>query len=81
MNCALDNPLDQLQLAEALLANGVERLFRSWQDSGKVIGKLCEGGAERWQSAIRQIQAPVSFAEIMRARAYLGSPDRAQAST
>ena len=74
MNHALDNSLDQLQSAEALLANGVERLFRSWQASSEVIGKLCAGGAQRWQAAIRQIQAPADFAQILRARTLLAPP-------
>ncbi len=74
MNHSLDNPFDQLQLGEALLASGVEKLFQSWQASSEVIGKLCAGGAERWQAAIRQMQAPVDLAEILRARTFLHRP-------
>ncbi len=73
MKHALHNPLDQLPSAEALLADGVERLFRRWQASSEAIGKLCEGGAQRWQAAIRQIQAPVNLAQILRERASLAS--------
>ncbi len=71
MNHAHHNPFDQLPSAEALLADGVERLFQSWQASREAIGKLCEGGAQRWQAAIRQIQAPVNLAQILRERAIL----------
>jgi hypothetical protein len=71
MNHALHNPLDELHLGETLLASGVEKLFQSWQASSEVIGKLCAGGAERWQAAIRQMQAPVDLADILRARTFL----------
>jgi len=60
-----------MQLGEALMAGGVEGLFHGWQAStSDLIGKLCTG-AERWHAVIRQIQTPVSFAEILRARASL----------
>jgi hypothetical protein len=54
---------------EALLIAGVERLFQGWKASTGMIGKLWDGGAERWQAANRQIQvASVDLAEILRAR-------------
>jgi len=63
-----DNPLQHLQLSEALIEGGVEGLFHGWQAStADFIGKLCTG-AERWQTVIRQIQTPVNFADILRAR-------------
>jgi hypothetical protein len=71
MNHALDSTLQQLPLGEALIASGVEGLFHTWQASTEVIGKLCAGGAERWQAAIRQFQAPVNLADILRARTFL----------
>ncbi len=71
MNDLLDNALRQLQLGESLLADGVDGLRQGWQASTDVIGKLCTSGAERWQSVISQMQAPVNFADILRARAPL----------
>jgi hypothetical protein len=71
MNHALDNTLQHSQLGEALMASGVDGLFQGWQASTDVIGKLCTGGAERWQAAVRQMQAPVNLADILRARTFL----------
>jgi hypothetical protein len=54
---------------ESLLAGGVESLAQGWKASTEMIGKLWNGGAERWQAANRQIQvASVSLADILRAR-------------
>jgi hypothetical protein len=56
----LHDTWQHLQLGEALM-NG-------WQaPAADVIGKLCTG-AERWQAALREIQATVSLADILRAR-------------
>jgi hypothetical protein len=67
----LDNTFQHLHLGEALIASGVDGLLQGWHNPGDVIGKLCTG-AERWQAAIRQIQAPVvNLAEILRARTLL----------
>ena len=70
MNKALENVMYPLQLGEELIAAGVDELFRRWQASASAIGKLCTG-AERWQAALRQIQAPINLAEILRARTIL----------
>jgi hypothetical protein len=67
---ALDNVLQQFQLGEELIADGIDVLVRHWQASATVIGRLCTG-AERWQAALRQIQAPMNLAEILRARTIL----------
>jgi len=67
---ALDNVLQQFQLGEELIADGIDVLFRHWQASATAIGRLCTG-AERWQAALRQIQAPMNLAEILRARTIL----------
>jgi hypothetical protein len=64
---ALDNVLRQFQLGEELIADGIDVLVRHWQVSTTAIGRLCTG-AERWQAALRQIQAPMNLAEILRAR-------------
>jgi hypothetical protein len=64
---ALENTLRQFQLGEELIAGAVEGLTRGWQASAVVVGKL-RSEAGRWQAAIRQIQAPVNFADILRAR-------------
>jgi hypothetical protein len=70
VNDVLYNTLQHLQRGDcdALIASSVTALIHSWQASADVIGKLCSGDAERWQAAIRQIQAPVNLAEILRAR-------------
>ncbi len=68
MNNVLDKTLQHLQRGDALITSGVNGLIHSWQASTQVIGKLCTGHAERWHAAIRQIQAPVNLAEILRAR-------------
>jgi hypothetical protein len=66
MNHKLDNTW---QYGEALLIGGVESLFQGWKTSTEMIGKIWNGGAERWQAANRQIQvASVNLADILRAR-------------
>jgi hypothetical protein len=66
MNRELDNTF---RYGEAFLIGGVESLFQGWKASTEMIGKLWNGGAERWQAANRQIQvASVSLADILRAR-------------
>ena len=67
MNHAFDNVMHQMQLGEELIAAGVDELFRRWQASVTVIGKLC-AETDRWQAVLRQMQAPVNLAEILRAR-------------
>jgi hypothetical protein len=65
MNHELDNTW---RYGEALLIGGVENLFQGWKASTEMIGKLWNGGAERWQAANRQIQvASVNLADILRA--------------
>ena len=66
MGNPLANAMHQLQLGEELVA-GVDELMRRWQASTSALGKLCTG-AERWQAAFRQMQAPLTLAEILRAR-------------
>jgi hypothetical protein len=61
----MNNPL-----ANELLNTSVDELFRRWQASATAIGKLC-AGTERWQALIRQVQAPLNLAEILRARTIL----------
>lgn len=63
-----DKALEQLQLGESLIAGGVDGLYRGWQVSADMLGKLCTG-ADRWHAAIRQMQATVNLADILRARA------------
>jgi hypothetical protein len=67
MTHSLQNTLRQFQLGEELFDGAVDGLIRGWQASTVVIGKL-RTGAERWQAAIRQMQAPVNLAEILRAQ-------------
>jgi hypothetical protein len=70
MGHTFENVLHQVQLGEELIAAGVDELFRRWQASTNAIGKLCTG-AERWQAVLRQMQAPVNLAEILRGRTIL----------
>jgi len=63
----LENTLRQFQLGEELISGAVEGLTRGWQASAVVAGKL-RNEAGRWQAAIRQMQATVNFADILRAR-------------
>ena len=67
----LDNALRHLQIGESLLTDGVDGLCQGGQASTDVNGKLCTTGAGRWQTVIRQMQTPVNFADILRARALL----------
>ena len=67
MGHPFDQVLHQLHIGEELLACGVDQLFRSWQASATVIGKLCTE-TDRWQAVIRQMQTPVNLADILRAR-------------
>ena len=64
---SLEKTLSQFQVGEELVADAVDVLVRGWHASSVVVGKL-RTGAERWQTAIRQIQAPINVAEILRAR-------------
>jgi hypothetical protein len=69
MNHEFDNTLRHLGFSEAFLAGGVESLFQGWKTSTEMIGKLWNGGAERWQAMNRQIQvASVNLADILRSR-------------
>ncbi len=56
-----------IQMGEELITSSVAALFRDWQNPSIVIDKLCTG-AERGQAAIRQIQAPITLADILRSR-------------
>jgi hypothetical protein len=67
MNHAFENVMHQVQLGEELIAAGVDELYRRWQASVTVIGKFC-AETDRWQAVFRQMQAPVSLAEILRGR-------------
>ncbi|MEP6548048.1 MAG: hypothetical protein ABJD53_11340 [Gammaproteobacteria bacterium] len=74
MKRAFDTVINQLQAGEELIAAGVDQLTRRWQASATFIGKLCTE-TDRWQAALRKMQAPISkinaplsLAEILRAR-------------
>jgi 2-succinyl-5-enolpyruvyl-6-hydroxy-3-cyclohexene-1-carboxylate synthase len=74
MNTWLENARRQIEQGEALIQMGEElitssvaALLRDWQNPAIVIDKLCTG-AERWQAAIRQMQAPLNVADILRSR-------------
>jgi hypothetical protein len=67
---SLEKTLGQFQVGEELLAEAVDVLVRGWNASSVVVGKL-RTGADRWQAAIREIQAPVNLAEILRAKTLL----------
>jgi len=59
--------MQQLQLGEELIAAAVDELVGRWQASVTVIGKLC-AETDRWRAALRQMQAPINLADILRAR-------------
>jgi len=74
MNTWLENARRQIEQGEALIQMGEElitssvaALLRDWQNPAIVIDKLCTG-ADRWQAAIRQMQAPLNVADILRSR-------------
>jgi len=56
-----------IQKGEELIAHSVAAVLRDWQNPYVVLDKLCTG-AERWQAAIRRMNAPSNFAEILRSR-------------
>jgi 2-succinyl-5-enolpyruvyl-6-hydroxy-3-cyclohexene-1-carboxylate synthase len=56
-----------IQMGEELITSSVAALLRDWQTPSIVIDKLFTG-AERWQAAIRQMQAPINVADILRSR-------------
>jgi hypothetical protein len=56
-----------IQMGEEFITSSVAALFRDWQNPSVVIDKLCTG-AERWQKAIRQMQASGNLADILRSR-------------
>jgi hypothetical protein len=56
-----------IQMGEELITSSVAALLRDWQSPSIVFDKLCTG-AERWQAAIRQMQAPINVADILRSR-------------
>jgi hypothetical protein len=70
MSHTFENVMHQLQLGEDLITSGVDELFRGWQASATVIGKLCTPSG-RWQAVLRQMQAPVNLADILRSRTLL----------
>jgi hypothetical protein len=70
MGHTFENVMHQLQLGEELIASGVDELFRRWQASATVIGKLCTP-SDRWQALLHQMQAPVNLADVLRTRTIL----------
>jgi hypothetical protein len=56
-----------IQMGEDLIASSVAAVLRDWQNPSVMIDKLCTG-AERWQAAIRRMQASGDFADILRSR-------------
>ena len=67
MGHTYENVMHQLQLGEELIAAAVDELVDRWQASVTVIGKICTE-ADRWKAVLHQMQAPVNFADILRAR-------------
>jgi hypothetical protein len=70
-----DSTRQQFQKGEAVIANGVSALLRGWTHPAIlpaiVLDKLCTG-ADRWQRAVRETQAPLDMAAILRARTICG---------
>ena len=67
MSHTYENVMHQLQLGEELIAVAVDELVGHWHASVTVIGKICTE-ADRWKAVLHQMQAPVNFADILRAR-------------
>ncbi len=67
MNHWLGHTVQHWQLGEALISNGFVGIGSSWRNSLNAIDRLWTR-ADRWQSAIRQMRAPVNLAEILRSR-------------
>ncbi|MEA3196123.1 MAG: hypothetical protein QOF32_175 [Gammaproteobacteria bacterium] len=70
MDYVQHNVWQQLKLGEELIADGIDVVVRRWQASASALGKLCASD-ERWQALLRQIQAPVNLAEILRNRTFI----------
>jgi hypothetical protein len=62
-----DKALEQLQLGESLISDGVDGLYRGWKVSAEAIGKLC-ADTDRWHSVVKEMRATASLADILRAR-------------
>ncbi len=56
-----------IQMSEEFIASSVAAVLRDWQNPAVMLDKLCTG-AERWQTAIRQMQPSSNFADILRSR-------------
>lgn len=70
MDSWIDKAIEHLQIGEALIAGGVDGLYRGWKASTEAIGKLCTG-TDRWAATLREMQASVktvNLADILRAR-------------
>jgi hypothetical protein len=68
MNHWLDDMLQQIPFGEARIVGSVEELLDHGRKAGtEAIGWLRDG-ADRWHTMIRQVQATVNLADILRAR-------------
>jgi len=53
---------------EALIVGSVEELVRHGRQAGTEAISWLRDGADRWHTVIRQVQATVNLADILRAR-------------
>jgi hypothetical protein len=68
MNNWLDDALQQIPFGDSLIAGSVGELLHHGRKAGtEAIGWLRDG-ADRWHTVIRQVQATVNLADILRAR-------------
>jgi hypothetical protein len=68
MNHWLDETLQHIHYGEALIVGGVEDLLHHGRKAGTEAIGLLRDGAERWHAMIREVQATVNFADILRGR-------------
>ncbi len=68
MNHWLDDTLKQINFGEALIVGSVEELLHHGCKAGTEAISWLRDGADRWHTVIRQVQATVNLADILRAR-------------
>jgi hypothetical protein len=68
MNHWLDDKLQHINFGEALIVGSVEGLLHHGRKAGTEAISWFRDGADRWHTVIRQVQATVNLADVLRAR-------------